>query len=171
MGKICDKFPNTICASNSFLFFVWFIFYLFILILRYASWLAGESFHIERVWKLVTLWQHSVTEQPNNTGFTWPSVILTCVTCDKLWKTAKQHKYTLALITDTQTFTTTLMLIFKLDSDTGTMFSSVWIDMSLTFCLTCLKRCVPFIGKCTIVPARDAPDLKWHKKEMTWKAE
>ena len=145
MGNICDKFSNTICASNSFPF-VCFIWWLFKWILRYAFWRAGESFHIERVWKLVTLWQHTVTEQPNNTEFTWPSVLLTCVTCEKLWKTAKQHKYTLALITDTQTFTTTLMLIFKLYSETDTMFSSVWIDMSLAYWLLALhdwpKKCI-----------------------------
>jgi len=168
MGKICDKFPNTICASNSFLFFVWFIFYLFILILCVlAGWWEFSYWEGLEVGESMAAAQCDSTVKQHRLHMT----CVTCVTCDKLWKTAKQHKYTLALITDTQTFTTTLMLIFKLDSDTGTMFSSVWIDMSLTFCLTCLKRCVPFIGKCTIVPARDAPDLKWHKKEMTWKAE
>lgn len=60
---------------------------------------------------------------------------VTLAKCDK-----KQHKCTLELITvwisHPQTLTLTLMLIFKLESETDTIFSSVWIaSRSFANCL------------------------------------
>jgi len=64
------------------------------------------------------------------------------------------------------------MLIFKLDSETDTLFSSVWIDRSFAvlYQVSSLKPDWPetsaaFIGNCTIEPVRDAQDLTWHEKE------
>jgi len=99
---------------------------------------------------LVTVWQNSQTTE------SWHQWHVT-----KCVKTAKQHKYTLALVTHThKTFTLTLMLIFKLDSETDTMFSSG----VLPFCMSEVWL-GPFIGACTIEPAGEG----CKRLDMAWK--